>query len=361
MSSKPRWSYCYTAKGDRLRSFVVSHFSSAKTVLLIGGAGFDQRATAVAGLFSGNSNAKVDSLLFREERPNPPEKLLAQAERNLELMRVLVSDLEVVPIRIFSVDGNTVTGGRLAVTALNARETKILTYTDVVLDFSAISIGVSFPVAKYLLQLAESSMGALSLHMIVASCPEYDDCITAVAGDVVTSVHGFRGNVELAGAQPARLWLPQLKLGQQMTLTRIHDNIDPDDICPILPFPAVNPRMGDALLEAYSDNLKTWEVDPRDVIYASEGDPLDVYRTIVRICVERDDVFSNGESLIILSPIGSKIVGIGSLMAALERNLSIRYVEAESYEVRDHVIQADLPTEIVSIWVIGGPEWVTAR
>lgn len=361
MISRPRWNYCYTAREERLKAFIASHFDAPKHVLVVGGAGFDERATAVVELLKANCAAKVDAILFKEERPRPPDRLIEQARRNLTQFQGSVQDLQVIPIDIFSSDGNTVVGGRSAVSALNKLRPSLSSYSDVIIDFSAISIGVSFPVAKFMLELSDGSEGAQNLHLIVASCPEYDDRITALAGDVVTAVHGFHGNVELAGVEPARLWLPQLKFGQEMTLSRLHENIGPDDTCPILPFPAANPRTGDMLIDAYSDNLKIWEVDPRNMIYASENDPLDVYRTILRLCSERNQVFAANESLVVLSPVGSKVVGIGSLMAALENDLAIRYVEAENYEVKDNAAETQLATEIISIWLSGGPNWRTDR
>jgi hypothetical protein len=37
--------------------------------------------------------------------------------------------------------------------------------------------------------------------------------------------------------------------------------------------------------------------------------------------------------LLILSPLGSKMLAIGALMAALDRDLPVYYVEARGYEV----------------------------
>lgn len=92
------------------------------------------------------------------------------------------------------------------------------------------------------------------------------------------------------------------------------------------------------------------------MIYASENDPLDIYRTVVRLNNQRNEVFTLDGSLVILSPVGSKAVAIGSLMAALECDLSIRYLEAENFTVKEQP-PPPASTSIVHVWLSGGPTW----
>ena len=78
----------------------------------------------------------------------------------------------------------------------------------------------------------------------------------------------------------------------------------------------------------------TWSVDSGSIIFADENDPLGLYRTILRIDDERRLAFAAlGGSLLILSPLGSKMLAIGALMAALDRDLPVYYVEARGYDV----------------------------
>ena len=131
--------------------------------------------------------------------------------------------------------------------------------------------------------------------------------------------------------------------------------MSPHDTCPILPFPSLRPRLGDELAEHYLTELEsTWEVDPRNVIYAAEDDPLDLYRTVLRIDDLRRPVFEEfGGSLLVLSPMGSKVLALGALMAALERNLPVVYLEAIGYEFT--VAPAASEPELVHVWLEGDP------
>jgi hypothetical protein len=114
----------------------------------------------------------------------------------------------------------------------------------------------------------------------------------------------------------------------------------------------------DELIEEFSDELQSeWQVDARDLIFADEHSPLDLYRTILRIDDARRRVFESvGGSQIILSPLGSKALSLGALMAALERDFTILYVESMGYSVDPKLAATTIPsdsTELVHIWLHG--------
>ena len=128
-----------------------------------------------------------------------------------------------------------------------------------------------------------------------------------------------------------------------------------DDVCPILPFPASDQRAIDSLLVEYRVELGAWDVDPRDLIYAHESDPLDVYRTIMKMDAGRRRIFEEiGGSQIVPSPVGSKVLSFGALMAAMERDFPVMYVEALDYQVDEARLDRDGDRgEIVHLWLKG--------
>jgi hypothetical protein len=112
----------------------------------------------------------------------------------------------------------------------------------------------------------------------------------------------------------------------------------------------------DELIEEYAEELQdAWSVDVRDLIYADEKSPLDLYRTILSIDDARRRVFASvGGSQIILTPMGSKALSLGALMAALERDFAIFHVESIGYTLDE--ARADAVTtldEMVHIWLHG--------
>src|SRR5262249_57632295 len=130
-------------------------------------------------------------------------------------------------------------------------------------------------------------------------------------------------------------------------------------------FPGAHPGGPDGLIEEYGDLFQaitgpfqsTWQVDSRDLVYAHEKSPLDLYRTILRIDDERRAVLADmGGSQLVLSPLGSKALALGMLMAALERSdFSVVSVESIAYKLDAAVYEASSSTrgELVHIWLHG--------
>jgi hypothetical protein len=96
------------------------------------------------------------------------------------------------------------------------------------------------------------------------------------------------------------------------------------------------------------------------VVYASEKNPLFLYRLIHRIHNSRSRVFGDGKSMLVLSPVGSKALSIGALMAAYEVDLPVLYVESMGYgfagdDSDDLGLSVPILGEIVHVWLSGDP------
>ncbi len=330
---RPRWQPCVNHRPDEIEEFISSYFGSSacKRTILIAGAGFDPRATIVASLVRKHCKALPDGIFIKEERPNPDPVLVARASSNFDSLTHCVETSSMLKIDVFASD-DAVIGGRSALKGLAALDLRA--YSDILIDASALSIGISFPVVKYIWgQAAETGQ---NVHLLACDMPALDHAIQPQLADRATNVHGFRKVNELYSAVSiAKLWLPQLTPASGSALQRIFDAVSPSDTCPILPFSSSDPKLSDRLLAEYLPELEnTWSVDTRSLIFADENDPVGLYRTILRIDDERTLAFmALGGSLLILSPLGSKMLAIGALMAALDRDLSVYYVEARGYEV----------------------------
>ncbi len=74
---------------------------------------------------------------------------------------------------------------------------------------------------------------------------------------------------------------------------------------------------------------------PRDLVYVSEWNPLDSYRSISLLKSRYDQtVKGTFEPQMILSPVGSKVMAAGELMAAIGHDLTAKYIEAVQYELK---------------------------
>lgn len=356
MGRKLRWDPCISHTGGEAEEFISNYFAQPdRKVVLIAGAGFDPRTTVVPKLLASVIGPKLRAVFLRENRPNPDVTLLRRAEANIAALVKLIPSQEIVQIEIFGSDG-AVIGGRNVVNALS--KCTLMDVTDIVVDASALSVGTSYPLVGYLTQAIERKRLVANLHLFVAHDATLDTQIKSTPSDTPSYVHGFKGRStldEAAGA--AKLWLPQLASGRRGALNRLHTFVSPNDTCPILPFPASQPRLGDRLTEEFLTELEeSWSVDSRDIVFAAEEDPLDLYRTILRLDDLRRPVFAGaGGSMLILSPLGSKVMALGTLMAALERELPVAYLESINYELGHEVPSpsSDSKANLIHIWLEG--------
>lgn len=353
MGHKRRWDPCIAHQGDEVDGFLASYFGQpAKKILLVAGAGFDPRSCAVATRLS-KAAPSLRALLLREKRPNPPQDQTDRADANTTSLLAALAAGQVVPVKIFEADG-AVVGGRNVVSVLSRQDLEGV--TDVVVDISALSAGASFPILRYFVEMVDRGKVTANLHVFAVHDPHLDSNIRPLASDAPGYVHGFKGGSTLSGTDnAARLWLPQLATGRGTALGRLYDFIKPHDTCPILPFPASDPRFGDTLAAEYLTEIEsTWSIDTRNIVYADEVDPLDLYRTILRLDDLRRPVFAEtGGSMLVLSPLGSKVMALGALMAALERNLPVAHLEPIGYELETSAPDGIDQPNLVHVWLEG--------
>jgi len=359
MTRTRRWEPCVNHRGAHAASFLQSYFAQRdRSLLFIAGAGFDPRSVRLLSLVPDELRKTARVILIREERPNPASELVERANRNRDQLVAAFPKAEEHPIQVFARD-NAIIGGREGAKLMSTQP--LVGLTDIFVDMSALSIGVGFPVIRHFIDLLASGHDGPSVHVFACHNPQIDEAVSANPSDTVAPIHGFRGGWGLdEKSRAAILWMPQLARGKTGILNRIFQllrNVQEDTVvCPILPFPALRPRLADELIEEFADELqRAWSVDVRDLVYADEKSPLDLYRTILRIDEARRRVFQSvGGSQIILSPLGSKALSLGALMAALERDFTILHVEAIGYTLdgtlADAVTASD---ELVHIWLSG--------
>ena len=332
---------------------ITSHFAeSYRKIFFLAGAGFDPRSCAVAKRLA-EAGVRARGTLIREERPDPPTALTDRAEANVDTLRAVMPNFRLARIEVFADDGATV-GGRRVVNLVSQQQLDDI--TDIVVDVSALSAGISFPIIRYLVEYVRRQSSPPNFHIFVADDPYLDEQIRPIAGDISDYIHGFKGGAnrsDTSGA--ARLWMPQLARGMRGSVQRLHQFVGPDDTCPILPFPAIDPRSGDSLVEEYLTEIEdVWTVDERNIVYADQGDPLDIYRRILRLDDLRRPIFAEtGGSMVILSPLGSKLMAVGALMAALERDLPVAYLEAVGYRLESTVRETMVTPKLIHLWLEG--------
>ncbi len=152
-----RWGRCVHHDGGAVTEFASRHFGEPhRRVLLLGGAGFDPRALTASGLLTRVAAGLVDGVFFRENVPDPDPTLRRRAEKQLAQLQNLIPAARVIDVPVFEEDGAVGLGRRVAEIV---RTLDLHAFSDIVVDFSALSIGSSFPATRLLLQLLEASCG----------------------------------------------------------------------------------------------------------------------------------------------------------------------------------------------------------
>ncbi|GHA25070.1 hypothetical protein GCM10007989_20930 [Devosia pacifica] len=354
---REHWGNCITHFNSDVSRFISDYFArvDCKCVLLAG-AGFDPRTQTIPSALAETMGQRLQAILVREERGEAIQALRDAADQNEGALRDRIENLEIWPIDIFDPEDSAPVGGtkiseRLRRFALPAD------VTDIVLDMSALSLGISYPAARILLGWSERRSD-LNLHIMVTSNPELDGGIVGEPAARPQAVRGFTGALpDDSERRVARIWLPQLAKKRNAAFRKIHASFDElYKVCPILPFPASDPRRADELIAEYGEEIRElWNVNNRDFMYVSERNPLDTFRTIETLKARYDKTVAGVyESQIILSPIGSKVMAAGAMMAAIKHDLAVHYVEALRYEMEaPDFNQGPTDLKLVHVWLDG--------
>lgn len=353
------WANSITNFDNEVETFVEGYFGDKKKkCLLVAAAGFDPRSIRIASILADVMGDRLSAKFIREERASPDHDLVEKAEKNATKLSEIIPKSSFLDVNIFADDGAPVGGSQIV--SLLGDDPFDADITDVILDLSALSIGVGFPAAKLLLLECEKKTDC-SFHLMIVSNPELDDNISAVPYDRPTLVKGFSGPaIGYSTSDPACMWIPQLARGRKLSLSKIRLSIgECYKTCPILPFPARNPRRSDDLLSEYESELvNDWEVDPRDIVYVSEKNPLDSYRVLSTLKKRFDKtVKGTYEPHMILSPTGSKVMAAGALMVAIEHDVTVQYIETEEYHFNQAESSGNQQSDMIVHVLLSGPAY----
>ncbi|QDK82650.1 hypothetical protein EXU85_30190 [Spirosoma sp. KCTC 42546] len=373
-----KWENYFLRSGLAFSEFWEKYLSDkSREVLFVMGIGFDPRTTVgIKSIFSSNSNAlkSVFGLrYFRRtdeiESSNHPliDKHLKDISTFLEPVGLTLTEK---PIILRSDEGKSIA-------SINA--TKLLTiedikgFSDVVLDISAIPRGIFLPLLNKLLVLVNDWNKSahidnlINLHVIVTENSQLDSNIhdQGEAEDAIF-IHGLAIADTAKRRDDKEVWFALLGEGQTKQYEKVRKDLDPAEVCPILPFPSQDLKRADKLMIEHQRFLvNDLSFDPKNVIYAHEENPFQVYR-FLKNAIERFEVSLRllGGCKIIVSAFSSKLFTVGAFLAVFEskaegKNIGIKHVESLNQELDLEVknsLDAILSNNnLVEIWLAGEP------
>lgn len=347
-----RWSTYVMACGAAFDELLGLHLGGSKRkVRIILGKGFDPRMNlgvkALMPYCSGHEYELV-VLEFPEGSNSPSHRYADLVKSNVDELTALTQDRVAVKPRevsIWSQDGRRI-GSRSAANIFQLPE-EFADCSDVVIDVSSLPRGIFYPLIAKVLHLAERQAERdkpLNVFVLVSENPEIDQRIVDEGIDEEADyIDLFRsGGDRVAGALHPKVWIPVLGERQPLQLRRIHDLVDPIEICPVLPSPSLDPRRSDKLVTEYYGLLfDQMRVEPQNFIYASEQNPFEVYRQIRRTILDYNQVLEPlGGCRAVVSSVSSKLLSIGAMLAAYELkrakiDVGIAQIEAQGYRIEE--------------------------
>lgn len=329
--------------------------AEGRRCLLICGAGFDPRTLDVPSAVREMRLDQLDVIAIRPPVGGAHVSAASAAATNQSgLSRMFGNHLSIVESPV-AIDPSS-TGTML--TRAIQRTSNVLGYETVLIDMSGLPSSISFPVVQLFLQQSLSGAGTTAafsgnLVVTVSEDASTDASIVASGLGAPGALSGFS---RLPEERITRIWVPVLGSGAGEELRALRTWLEPDEVCPAVPFPSHDPRRGDDLLLEHRDLLfDEMQFEPRNVLYAAEGNPFDLYRQLIRLARRyRRALDPLGGATIVVSEHSSKTLSLGVLLAAHEeQEIVVAHVRLLAYAAPEQMGRSR--ASIRSAWLAGDP------
>lgn len=375
MIEKLRWDTNYIIRNGELSNFFGNNtFQKNRKFLYILGEGFDPRMCFSLSKVLDIIDSKLIEILlikYYEGNDSPSLKYQELVTGNMKEFNKMVQNKVTVNEKLIDLwrgEGNN----KRRVGSINAFYSidynEIKKYSDIIIDISSLPRSIYFPVIRNIIYYIDNNKTKQNLFIVVTENCEMDLMIDDSGLDENASfIFGFEGKLEQESQSHKQIiWIPILGENKISHLEKVQNLLgEIDEICPLLPFPAINPRRGDNLIFEYNkflfDNLK---IENQNIIYAFEQNPFDVYRKINNTLLH----YNNSLKIIngcngVISTFSSKLLSIGALLSSVELNneneigVGIVNVEPQGYEIAEieKFMQLNSSSECFAMWITGEP------
>ena len=366
-----RWDPYVLSNDRQFDDFWRSHLNARKRKLLfVEGCGFDPRALVALRRICDQGAAPHVWLIAFDNGLEDSELRQKLTQKNREGLIQIVGKDSIQELTI-NIGGNAYSNAtsrdtRKAVTAMGSLER----FDDVIVDVSAMPRMVALTIIAKLIysldQQAKDGRKNTNLHVVIAESVTTDLKSHGSLRDEMTMVVGFSGHLTAETTEHIpRVWFPILGERQTERLQLIRDRLNPDEICPVIPFPTRNARRGDDIVTEHRVILfEDFQVEPSNILRASEFNPFEAYKQLFGVMDRyRRALEELGGCKAFVSPLSSKLLSVGALLACYDHrfgsiegnrlNVGIPYVETAVYG--DPNLADPINHELYSMWIRG--EW----
>ena len=375
MKNNLRWDSYVLMKGDdKILSFWKDHLNDkTKNILFILGKGFDIRMNVgIKQIVNSNPGTAIKCLLveYNEGQDSASQDYKQFVENNLKELKSLANiSIETKKIDLWKGKGRNKRriGDKKAADIFSNYEA-IKLFTDIIVDISALPRGIYFSLIGKLLTLIDvNKIDGIENHNLFILTSENanidQSTIEEDIDDDLKFTFGFGGGLELT-SDDALIWFPILGANKKTQIIRAHKKINPREICPLLPFPAKDPRRSDTLIIEYHQLLfDELTIESQNLLYVPEQNPFEVYRSLSTAIINYNKTLSiiNGCKAAI-STFSSKLLSIGALLTAYELNnrdigVGVLNVDSKGYKIEDKesLTTINNESELFLAWLTGEP------
>jgi len=335
-----------------------------KRVVYLLGLGFDPRALfGLRALVGSAATKNVTVVAMTPTQPGPPatpeRPTTVMARLNAAALDELAQKfLGVVKVPYPAVNERSNVG---QVMFRKLLEQKVLDEADlVIIDISSLPGTVHFPILGGLLEMNYRNLSSVDLQVVATENPDIDDAIHEEGTAEATPIGGFKNGLDFESkSKDVRIWAPVVGERQDVVMKAILDRLEPREICPVLPFPARNPRRADDLLLQYRQLLlDDMQVETGNIIYANEANPFDLYRALSRLNKRYVECLAPvAKAQLVVSSHASKTLSLGVFLAAYEHKLPVVAANATTYSVTSDIDFATIleESQLICAWLDGIP------
>ena len=366
-----RWNPYVLLSDSELDESIKVHFTGASRVLLIMSRGFDVRMNVALEkllTFSPGLNVKCLVIQFDEGEGSASLEYLPQVENNMAELYTLVEEKDIIiaQINLWHSDGQSKRriGDRRAAAIIDG--IKLTDYSDIIVDISALPKGIYFSLIGKLLTVIDLMKdGKPNLMVTVAENPVLDKTFKDdTPDDEPGFLQGFTGQIDNASSnsEDPLIWMPILGEDKEYHIRKAYSFLAPSETCPILPFPSRDARRPDALIVSYHSLLfDEFIVEQQNIMYVPEQNPFEAYRILMKAIYNYYDSLNPiGNSKVVLSTFSSKLLSIGTLLAAYELKakdieVGVLNVDSQGYKFQggQDLEKMKRESNLFLIWLIG--------
>lgn len=319
------WSNYTILTDEMITDYFYEHDFENKKSLYILGEGFDERmCVGLSRIQEYLNNTTVWKIHYSETKDSQSKLYSDLIEKNLLEYEKLVSNIET---KDFNIDMWTegieerFIAEIMAAKFIKDHSEEIGQYENIIIDISALPQSIYYPLLK---RLCQDWLFSKEIYIFAGENYMTDmDTMPVELAETAHQMHGF-GEGNLPNDDCIVIWFPVLGEINAPSLQKYYDYLNRtyskiDEICPVLPFPSVDIRRLDMVIDGYRKLIfSQWEIEKRNLIYVAENNPFQVYRMLYETAEHYSKVIEPiGKCRFVFSTITSKLMGIGAFLSAI--------------------------------------------